>query len=72
MPPCGDDANYSSREGAHAFRSSPAAAQVLHLTRLFSFRNTARILVKIKDKLGGRLADGGGGRKKLTAADTAS
>jgi choline dehydrogenase-like flavoprotein len=44
-------------------------AQVLHLNRLFSFRNTARIMVKIKDDLGGRLTDGGGVRKKLTAAD---
>jgi len=45
------------------------AAQVLHLGRLFSFRNTARIMVKIKDDLGGRLTDGGGVRKSLTAAD---
>jgi choline dehydrogenase-like flavoprotein len=44
-------------------------AQVLHLNRLFSFRNTARIMVKIRDDLGGRLTDGGGVRKKLTAAD---
>ena len=44
-------------------------AQVLHLHRLFSFRNTARIMVKIKDDLGGRLTDGGGVRKRLTAAD---
>lgn len=45
------------------------AAQVLHLTGLFSFRNTARIMVKIKDELGGRVTDGGGVRKKLTAVD---
>jgi len=45
------------------------AAQVLRLTGLFSFRNTARIMVKIKDELGGRVTDGGGVRKKLTAAD---
>jgi len=44
-------------------------AQVLHLHRLFSFRHTARIMVKIKDDLGGRLTDSGGVRKKLTAAD---
>jgi choline dehydrogenase-like flavoprotein len=44
-------------------------AQVLHLNRLFSFRHTARIMVKIKDDLGGHLTDSGGVRKKLTAAD---
>jgi choline dehydrogenase-like flavoprotein len=44
-------------------------AQVLHLNRLLSFRNTARIMVKIKDDLGGRLTDSGGVRKSLTAAD---
>ena len=44
-------------------------AQVLHLKKLFSFRNTARIMVKIKDELSGHLTDGGGVRKKLTAAD---
>jgi choline dehydrogenase-like flavoprotein len=44
-------------------------AQVFHLTKLFSFRNTARIMVKIKDDLGGRLTDSGGVRKKMTAAD---
>jgi len=42
---------------------------VFRLTKLFAFRNTARIMVKIKDKLGGRLTDGGGVRKSLTAAD---
>jgi len=45
------------------------AAQVLHLSRLFSFRNTARLMVKIRDELGGHLTDGGGVRKRLTAAD---
>jgi len=44
-------------------------AQVFHLNRLFSFRHTARIMVKIKDDLGGQLTDSGGVRKKLTAAD---
>ena len=45
--------------------------QVLRLTKLFAFRNTARIMVKIKDELGGRLTDRGGVRKSLTAADRA-
>ena len=44
-------------------------AQVMHLNRLLSFRHTARIMVKIKDDLGGRLTDTGGVRKSLTAAD---
>jgi len=44
-------------------------AQVFHLSRLFSYRHTARIMVKIKDELGGRLTDSGGVRKKLTASD---
>ena len=43
--------------------------QVFHLSKLFAFRNTARIMVKAKDALGGRLTDGGGVRKMLTAAD---
>jgi choline dehydrogenase-like flavoprotein len=43
--------------------------QVLRLDKLFSFRSTARIMVKAKDALGGRLTDGGGVRKKLVAAD---
>jgi choline dehydrogenase-like flavoprotein len=44
-------------------------AQVLHLNRLFSFRHTARIMVKIRDDLAGRLTDSGGVRKRLTLAD---
>jgi len=44
-------------------------AQVFHLNRLFSFSYTARIMVKIKDDLGGRLTDSGGVRKRLTSAD---
>jgi choline dehydrogenase-like flavoprotein len=44
-------------------------AQVLRLDKLFSFRHTASIMVKIKDDLAGRLTDSGGVRKKLTAAD---
>jgi len=45
------------------------AAQVLRLTKLAAFRTTARIMVKIKDDLSGRLTDGGGVRKKLLPAD---
>jgi choline dehydrogenase-like flavoprotein len=46
-------------------------AQVFRLTKLFAFRSTARIMVKVKDELGGRLTDRGGVRKKLSAADHA-
>lgn len=45
------------------------AAQVFRLTKLFAFRHTARIMVKIKDDLSGRLTDNGGVRKKLLPAD---
>lgn len=45
------------------------AAQVGRLHKLFAYRSTARIMVKWKDALGGRLTDGGGVRKMLTAAD---
>jgi choline dehydrogenase-like flavoprotein len=44
-------------------------AQVGRLDKLFAYRSTARIMVKWKDALGGRLTDGGGVRKSLTAAD---
>jgi len=43
--------------------------QVLRLDKLFAFRHTARIMVKIKDEQGGRLTDRGGVRKKLSGAD---
>jgi choline dehydrogenase-like flavoprotein len=46
-------------------------AEVFRLTKLFAFRSTARIMVKVKDELGGRLTDRGGVRKKLSAADRA-
>lgn len=45
------------------------AAQVGRLHKLFAHRSTARIMVKWKDALGGRLTDRGGVRKMLTAAD---
>jgi choline dehydrogenase-like flavoprotein len=44
-------------------------AQVLRLDKLLAWSSTARIMVKWKDALGGRLTDGGGVRKSLTAAD---
>jgi choline dehydrogenase-like flavoprotein len=44
-------------------------AQVGRLDKLFAHRSTARIMVKWKDALGGRLTDRGGVRKLLTAAD---
>jgi len=47
------------------------SAQAGRLTKLFGFRNTARIMVKVKDDLSGRLTDGGGVRKTLSAADRA-
>ena len=46
-------------------------AEVLRLTKLLAFRSTARIMVKVKDELGGRLTERGGVRKKLSAADRA-
>jgi len=45
--------------------------QILRLTKLFAFRSTARIMVKVKDELSGRLTERGGVRKKLSAADRA-
>jgi choline dehydrogenase-like flavoprotein len=42
---------------------------VLRLDKLLAWSSTARIMVKWKDALGGRLTDGGGVRKSLTAAD---
>lgn len=44
-------------------------AQAGRLHKLFAYRSTARIMVKWKDALGGRLTDRGGVRKRLTAAD---
>jgi choline dehydrogenase-like flavoprotein len=44
-------------------------AQVLRLSKLFAFRHTARIMVKVKDAQGGRLTDRGGVRKKLAGTD---
>ena len=44
-------------------------AQVGRLHKLFAHHSTARIMVKWKDALGGRLTDRGGVRKTLTAAD---
>jgi len=43
--------------------------QVLRFDKLFAFGSTARIMIKAKDALGGRLTDGGGVRKKLIASD---
>lgn len=44
--------------------------QVLRFDRLFSRANTLQIMIKEKDSLGGSLTDGGGVRKRLTAADS--
>ena len=46
-------------------------AEVFRLTKLFAVRSTARIMVKVKDELGGRLTERGGVRKTLRAADRA-
>jgi choline dehydrogenase-like flavoprotein len=46
-------------------------AQVLKVRKLLAFRSTARIMVKIKDALSGRLTDSGGVRKKLVDSDRA-
>ena len=45
------------------------AAQALRPDKLLAWRSTARIMVKWKDALGGRITDRGGLRKPLTAAD---
>jgi choline dehydrogenase-like flavoprotein len=47
------------------------SAQVLRLRKLLAFRDTARIMVKIKDALSGHLTDNGGVRKKLLESDRA-
>lgn len=44
-------------------------AQAGKLRRLFAFRSTARIMVKVRDALGGRLTDSGGVRKRLSTED---
>jgi len=46
-------------------------AQVLRFRKLLAFRSTARIMVKIKDGLSGRVTDSGGVRKKLLDSDRA-
>jgi choline dehydrogenase-like flavoprotein len=43
--------------------------QVLRLHRLLSFRSTARIMIKARDALGGRITDRGGVRKHLSQED---
>ena len=44
-------------------------AEVFRFHRLFESRKTIRIMIKIRDDLGGRLTDSGGIRKMLTAND---
>jgi choline dehydrogenase-like flavoprotein len=44
-------------------------AQVGRFDKLFSSRSTARIMVKVRDKLGGQLTRRGGVRKSLTRED---
>jgi choline dehydrogenase-like flavoprotein len=44
---------------------------VFKLSKLLSFRHTARIMVKVKDSLGGRVTNGERVRKKLAAEDKA-
>jgi choline dehydrogenase-like flavoprotein len=45
------------------------SAQVLRMDKLFAFRHTVRIMVKVKDTLSGHLTDKGGVRKKLATED---
>lgn len=45
------------------------AAQVFRPHRMFNQKRTLRIMIKAKDSLGGRLTDGGGVRKQLSAED---
>jgi len=47
------------------------AASGARIDKLGGFRTTARIMVKVRDRLGGRLTDGGGVRKALHADDRA-
>jgi choline dehydrogenase-like flavoprotein len=44
-------------------------AQVLRLRSAVTFRSTARVMVKVRDELGGRLSAGGGIRKRLSSSD---
>lgn len=44
-------------------------AQACRPRKLFACRSTARIMIKIRDSLAGRLTDGGGVRKRLTNED---
>lgn len=46
-------------------------SQVFKLSKLFAFHSTARIMIKVRDGLGGRLTDGGGVRKVLAQDDRA-
>ena len=45
------------------------AAQVLRFDRLFQSKRTLRIMIKARDRLGGRVTDGEGVRKRLAAGD---
>jgi choline dehydrogenase-like flavoprotein len=51
------------------FQHTVFTAMAMHPSKLFAFRNTARIMIKIKDELGGRVTDRGGVSKKLTEVD---
>ncbi|MEW6364892.1 MAG: FAD-dependent oxidoreductase [Acidobacteriota bacterium] len=44
-------------------------AQVLRFDKLIAFRHTARIMIKVKDRLSGHLTARGGVRKKLAGED---
>lgn len=46
-------------------------AQVGRIDKLFAYRTTARIMVKVRDALGGRITSSGGVRKKLGPDDRA-
>ncbi len=47
------------------------AAEVFRFHRLFARKKTLRLMIKIRDSLGGRLTDGGGVRKGLAPEDRA-
>ena len=60
------DEGYMMTDMSHPFATSALfAAGVFRFDKLFSRRNTLQIMVKAKDKLGGRLTDKGGLKKTL-------
>ena len=65
-----EDEGYMMTDMAHPFATTAMfAAGVFRFHKVFSRRNTLQIMVKAKDKLGGKLTDSGGVRKILDKND---